>query len=331
MMTWFDALISRHATAYTANSEALTHGALAVPLLHLGLLRAEGADAKAFLHNLLSNDVAKLPADSAQWTSFNTPKGRMLASILLWPDDTGYSLALAADITPALLKKLSLYILRSKVKLTDASATRALIGLVGPQAGATLEKAGLPRSVPLLHQAASDGVRVLHLTANSYLLDLAVDRAADIFTAITQAGAQAATGASWQLAMIRAGIPLITAATQEAFVAQMLNFELIGGVSFKKGCYPGQEIIARAQHIGEVKRRLYRLAFSAADALVPGAELVSTQGSVGTIINAARLSDSSGEALAVIHKSCVNAGGEIFLGSPEGSRASVLDLPYALP
>ncbi|GHT88904.1 folate-binding protein [Betaproteobacteria bacterium] len=337
MTTWIDALPTAHtaaaAAAPTANSAALTHGAVAVPLLHLGLLHAEGEDAKTFLHNLLSNDVAKLPADGAQWTSFNTPKGRMLASFLLWPDDTGYSLALAADITPALLEKLQRYILRSKVKLTDASATRALIGLIGPQAAATLEKVGLPRPATLLHQATNDGVRVLHLSADTCLLDLAVDRAADIFTALTQAGAQAASSASWQLAMIRAGIPLITAATQEAFVAQMLNYELIGGVSFKKGCYPGQEIIARAQHIGEVKRRLYRLAFSTAtaDALAPGAELVSGQDSVGTVVNAALLPDGSGEALAVIHKSCVNAGNEIFLGSPDGSRASVLDLPYALP
>ncbi|GHU33620.1 hypothetical protein FACS189497_15310 [Betaproteobacteria bacterium] len=121
MTTWIDALPTAHtaaaAAAPTANSAALTHGAVAVPLLHLGLLHAEGEDAKTFLHNLLSNDVAKLPADGAQWTSFNTPKGRMLASFLLWPDDTGYSLALAADITPALLEKLQRYILRSKVKL----------------------------------------------------------------------------------------------------------------------------------------------------------------------------------------------------------------------
>ncbi|MDR2688258.1 MAG: folate-binding protein [Azoarcus sp.] len=311
----------------TAHPDALARGALAVPLSHLGQLRATGEDAASFLHNMFSNDVANLPVDTAQWNSFNTPNGRMLASLLLWRDAAGHSLTLAADLAPALLAKLSKYVLRSKVKLSDASLDRARIGLVGHQAGEVLKQAALPCPAAIMHCAASGNIHVIQAFVGAYFLDLPADEAPALFEALKQAGAEAAGTADWQLAMVRAGIPHVTAATTDAFVPQMLNFELIGGVSFKKGCYPGQEIITRAQHIGKVKRRLYRLAFpGGTDRPTPGANLFAEAGeSVGTIINAVALSGGESEALAVIHSNCVDAGNEIRLG---GARARMLNLPY---
>jgi folate-binding protein YgfZ len=320
-----------------ADAETLARGAVVVPLRHLDLIHATGDEAAGFLHNLLSNDVVKLPVDAAQWTSFNTSQGRMLANFLLWRTDNGYSLALAADIAPALLKKLSFYILRTKVKLAVPTPERVLIGLAGTTASDALTRAALPVPAANMRQASSDGRRVIRIAADPdlFIIELAATDAPTVFDALCLAGATEGSTASWQLANIRAGLPLITAATQEAFVAQMLNFEIIGGVSFTKGCYPGQEIVARTQHLGKIKRRLYRLALSSPPAAgVPsGTPLYAPEFSeqaAGAIVNFAPLAEG-GEALAVIQTRCANAGGEIYLGTPDGPLAQVLELPYDVP
>jgi folate-binding protein YgfZ len=318
-----------------ADAETLARGAIAVPLRHLDLIHATGDEAASFLQNLLSNEVARLPANAVQWTSFNTAQGRMLANFLLWRDDNGYSLALAADLAPALLKKLSFYILRTKVKLAIPTPERVLIGLAGPTAVSTLTDAALPLPEADMRQASADGRRVIRLAADLFLIELAAVDAPDVFDALCLAGATEGSTASWQLASIRAGLPLITADTQEAFVAQMLNFEIIGGVSFKKGCYPGQEIVARTQHLGKIKRRLYRLALTTLPAteVPPGTAIYAPEfgeQAAGAIVNFAPLPEG-GEALAVIQISCANAEGEICIGTPDGPRARVLDLPYEVP
>jgi folate-binding protein YgfZ len=324
-----------------ADAETLARGAVVVPLRHLDIILATGDEAAVFLNNLLSSDVVKLPVDAAQWTSFNTAQGRMLANFLLWRDDNdngnGYSLALAADLAPALLKKLSFYILRTKVKLALPTPERVLIGLAGATASDTLTRAALPVPAAGMRQAHSDGRRVIRIAADPdlFIIELAATDAPTVFDALCLAGATESSTASWQLATIRAGLPLITAATQEAFVAQMLNFELIGGVSFTKGCYPGQEIVARTQHLGKIKRRLYRLALSTPPAaeVPPGTALYAPEfggQATGAIVNFAPLPEG-GEALAVIQTSCANAGGEIYIGTPDGPRAQVLGLPYEVP
>ena len=144
-----------------ADDDALACNAIAVPLLHLGLIRATGEEAAAFLHRLLSNDVTGLAEDAVQWTSFNTAQGRMLANFLLWRDGDGLCLATSADLAPALLKKLSLYILRAKVKLSFSE--RALIGLAGPMAGERLSRAALPVPEADMRQRVCDGQRTIRM------------------------------------------------------------------------------------------------------------------------------------------------------------------------
>ncbi|MDR1064429.1 MAG: folate-binding protein [Azoarcus sp.] len=317
-----------------ANADALASGAVAVPLVHLGLVHATGDEVAGFLHNMFSNEVAGLAADAVQWTSFNTAQGRMLANFLLWRDDDGYSLAPAADLAPALLNKLSLYILRSKVRLVRPPPERALIGLAGQAAGDCLARAGLPVPESDMRQAVSGGGRTIRLGSGLFIVDLAVAEAALVFDALLSAGAVESGTASWYLAAIRAGLPLVTAATQEAFVAQMLNFELIGGISFSKGCYPGQEIVVRTQYLGKPKRRTYRLGFSVPSAGVSaGVALYAPESGeqpVGVVVNFASL-PWGGEALAVLQSACAAAGGEIRVGAPDGPCAEVLDLPYEVP
>ncbi len=314
-------------------ARAVVAGTIAVPLLHLGLLHSNGADSATFLHNLLSNDVTGLSADGVQWSSLNTSKGRMLASLLLWPEESGHALVAAADLLPVLHKKLTMYVLRSRVKLIDGSADTALIGLAGADAAGILGRAGLPLPPAAMRQTLSKGQRVLRLSGDNFIVATPTGTAAECYAALLAAGAARAGTAAWQLAMIRAGLPQITAATQEEFVAQMLNYELIGGVSFKKGCYPGQEIVARTQYLGKLKRRTYRVAGSGDVLPAPNTDLYAPdfgEQSVGKLVNVASSPDSGFEALAVIRSSSVETG-DVRLGTPDGARLKILDLPYPLP
>ncbi|MCL1861925.1 MAG: folate-binding protein [Proteobacteria bacterium] len=316
-----------------ADVEALAHNAVAVPLLHLGLIRATGEEASGFLNRLLSNDVAGLTENAVQWTSFNTAQGRMLANFLLWRDGDGLCLAASADLVPTLLKKLSNYILRAKVKLALPEQERVLIGLAGSMSGEYLSRAALPVPEVDMRQTVS----TIRLKENLFILDLPATEAPAVFDMLRQTGVTAGSTASWQLAAIRAGLPLVTAATQEAFVAQMLNFEIIGGVSFTKGCYPGQEIIARTQHLGKPKRRMFRIALSSpasAEGIAAGTALYAPESgdgqAVGAIVNFAPLPEG-GEALAVIRTEYAHTGAEIRVGTPDGPCVQVLELPYEVP
>lgn len=313
-----------------AEARAADMGTVVVPLTHLGLIRSSGEDAPTLLHNLFSNDIKKLAADGAQWSSFNTPKGRMLASLLLWPEASGHLVVASADIQPMLLKKLSMYVLRSKAKLTDASQDTVLIGVSGSDAQAILNRAGFSTPAADLHQARAGETACVQLNEVSYVLALPVNHATAAFEALTTAGAVKAGTAAWQLSMIRAGLPLVTAATQEEFVAQMLNFDLIGGVSFNKGCYPGQEIVARTQYLGKLKKRMYRVRIDGEQPLQPGTDLFTpdfgTQ-SAGKIVNSVKSPDGGYEALAVMQTSSAESG-DVHAGAPDGPALVFLDLPY---
>lgn len=316
-----------------AEASAVESGTVVVPLVHLGLIRSAGDDSVTFLHNLLSNDVKKLGPQSAQWSSFNTPKGRMLASLLLWNDDTGQMIAASADVQPMLQKKLSMYVLRSKVKLADATPDTVLIGVSGAAADAALANAGIAAPIAPMTQSVAGELRCIRLDQRNLVVAVPTAAAPEVFAKLAAGGATKAGTAAWQLAMIRAGLPLITAATQEEFVAQMLNFEVIGGVNFNKGCYPGQEIVARMQYLGKLKKRMYRVHVPGDAAPAVGADLFTPEfgdQSAGKLVNVVTAPKGGFEALAVMQTSCADAG-EVHLGSLQGPQLQFLDLPYALP
>ena len=323
-------LLAAHGNAPATPATAA--GCCVVPLVHLAALDSTGPDSAPFLNNLLSNDVATLPADRAQWSSFSTPKGRMLASFLLWPRSDGHTLVLAADLQTAMAKKLGMYVLRSKVKLSADDDT-LLVGVCGTETPATLERAGLAAADDVLALARHDAVTVIHIAADACLLALPAARAEAVLQALREAGAVPANLDLWQQAMIRAGLPLITAATQDEFVPQMANLDLIGGVNFKKGCYPGQEIVARTQYLGKLKKRTVRVTFTSSDNAPPqiGSDLFSPQfgeQSAGKLLNVAAVGEQRFEALAVLQMGALD--GPLTLGSPAGPSVQVLDLPYAI-
>jgi hypothetical protein len=309
---------------------ASRNGTIVAPLADQGVIRATGEDTAGFLHNLLTNDINHIPADGARHAGMCTAKGRLIASFLVWREGGDYLLQLSADIMPAIHKKLSMYVLRSKVKLLDASDDRVLIGVAGPQAEALL--AGLGAKIgPAMTSAAFDGGTAVRLDDRRFVLAVSA-AAAEAVWAKLAANAKPAGLAAWRLTEIAAGQPRVVAATQEAFVPQMINYEIpaVGGVSFQKGCYPGQEIVARTQYLGKVKRRMYRARLDAA--FPPGTDVFTPEAGTqhcGALVSVAPSPEGGYECLLVVQSSGMEAG-EVHVGSPDGPKAAFLPLPYAI-
>lgn len=304
---------------------------IVAPLGDVGVIRANGEDTADFLHNLLTNDVKNLAADGLRRAGFCTPKGRLLADFLIWREGDDHLLLLPADILPAMLKKLSMYVLRAKVKLSDVSDERAVLGIAGSDA-ATLAATLAGTTPEVGRSVAVDGGALLALAAGRFLL---VADAATASAAWGQATASATPAGldAWRLREIAAGDPRVITATQDQFIPQMINYEQIGGLNFKKGCYPGQEIVARTQYLGKIKRHMYRLAIAQGGAeLQPGSAVYAPETgeqACGNLVSVAPAADGGHEALAVIQTSCAEAG-DLRLGNPSGAAATVLALPYAI-
>lgn len=298
-------------------------------LSHLGVMRFAGDDAQTFLQSQLSNDVKRASASLGQYTSYCTPKGRMLASMLLWLDNQGYNLQLPVEILPGVLKRLSMFILRAKVKAENASDASIRIGLNGPAAEEMLQALG---AVPeaLLGSAHWATGTVIRLGEQRFELALNPARAAEVWQRFSQT-ARSVGAACWQWLEISAGVPSVWTKTQEAFVPQMANLELIGGVSFKKGCYPGQEIVARTQYLGKLKRRMYRAHVDGLTPPAPGDPVFSpdTDGQAsGEVVVSAPAPSGGFDLLAVIQIASAEAG-EVHLFAPDGPKLEFLPLPYS--
>lgn len=312
---------------------AARDGCVAVPLVHLGLIRASGEEAAVFLHNLLSNDIKNLAEDTAQYNSLCTGKGRMLANFIVWRDGDDFLLVLAADLHAAMLRKLSMYVLRSKVKLTDASEEIALLGLAGADAATLLTRAGIPVSPTVMGVTHCPAGTNLRLAAGRFLVALPAGLAATAWEILSATPARPAGTPAWTWLEVRDGVPLITAATQEEFVPQMVNFELIGGISFRKGCYPGQEVVARTHYLGKVKRRMFLVHLGDGKLPAPGDALHCPdmpEQPCGKVVNAAPAPGGGCDALAVLYTTSAEAR-DIHLGAPDGPRLEVSALPYPIP
>jgi len=280
---------------------------------HLGTLRFDGEDAEVFLQGQLSCDVAGLSLRSSSFGAYCSAKGRMLANFLLWRDADGFAMALSRDLVTSVQKHISRFVMRSRVKVSDASESIVLVGAAGAQAERVL--AG----------ARSDAGASLSLRDGRVLAALSAAEAAG-----TLRGLELADAGRWRWLDIRAGLPLITAATQDQFVPQMANLELIGGVSFEKGCYTGQEIVARTQHLGQVKRRTF-LANVGAPAQAGDALYSDGLGDrvVGTVLNAEASPEGGYDLLAVI-QTASRERSAVHLKTPDGPVLRFLTLPYAV-
>jgi len=312
---------------------AARDAAVVCDLTELRLLAIAGADAAAFLHGQLSADVNGLAPDACRYASFNSPKGRMLANFVLWRDaaaDAGFRMLLPADIAEPVRKRLAMYVLRSKVALTDISAEGRCLGVGGP-AGAHALRAALGAAPAVFEARAVGEMTLLGLPGPRFLV-VAPAAAAEATRARLVLHATAAPFEVWQWLTIRAGVPVVTLATQDAFVAQTANWDILGGIDFQKGCYTGQEIIARTRYLGRLKERAFLFHADAAGAQ-PGARIFSTafgEQPCGTVVNAAPAPGGGCDLIAVLQLAAAQRG-DARLGVPDGPALAPLPLPYAIP
>jgi hypothetical protein len=321
--------IALHFTDISSELIATRDAAVLCDLSQFCTLRVSGEEAQTFLQNMLSNDIRAADASHAQLSSLNTPKGRMLASMLIWRDGGDYLLQLPRSLCEPVRKKLAMYVLRAKVKIADASDDIVSLGVSGTQAEASLHTLFDELPQQPFEVVNGESSSLIKLGEHRWQLNAAPQRAQEIWAAIA---AQPVGSACWDWLNIRAGIPAILPPTQEQFVAQMVNFEVLGGVNFKKGCYPGQEVVARMQHLGKPKRRMY-LAHVDGATPQPGDELYSAdmEGQAsGMIVNAAAAPSGGHDVLAVVQIASHDAH-PIHLGAPAGARLQFLPPPYLLP
>jgi len=313
-----------------AELKATAADTVLAPLTQFSLIRAAGEDAASFLHNLFSNDVQHLGRDRAERCGFCSPKGRLLADFLIWRENHDYLLQISADIQPAILKKLGMYVLRSKVKISDAGSEFVLLGVAGSGAATALMALGMDIPAAPLDVVRFDGGSVIRLDGQRYQVAVYAESFAQVWARLASAARPVGTPV-WRWLEIEAGIPHITLPTQEEFVPQMANLELLGGVSFTKGCYPGQEVVARTKYLGKVKRRTYRAHIDDGCPL-PGTDLYSPDlpdQSCGKVIEAAPSPEGGCELLASMLMASAEVG-EVHVGSADGPRLAFRSLPYPL-
>jgi folate-binding protein YgfZ len=318
--------------APAAELDAVLRGPVLAPLDELGRIRIEGADAVSFLQSQLTNDVAQLGMASLHLNGYCTPKGRLLATFHQWRDGEAIVLQLPHEILAPVMKRLSMFVLRAKARLEDASATHRSYGLVGPTSSAALSAAGL--DVPDVPWASvvTNGVRVSRLPSapdagDRFLLTVPAGQA----DALARLSLPLRSSSAWWWSEVAAAVPTVFAATQERFVPQMINFEVLGGVNFKKGCYPGQEIVARSQYLGKLKRRMQLAHAQAVEPPAAGADVFhSAQAEpVGTVVMSATAPRGGVDMLLELPVDRLESG-SLHLGSQEGARLELRRLPYEL-
>ncbi|HET9820373.1 MAG TPA: folate-binding protein [Burkholderiaceae bacterium] len=295
--------------------EPARHARGAIRLSDWGVIRARGEDAATFLHGQLTQDVLHLGTGTARLAGYCSAKGRLLATFLVWQTAADeVLLACSADLLPATLKRLSMFVLRSRCKLSDANGELSVWGVAGGD-------------VPAPGRAAARG--------DGHLLGLPA--VAGVARALWVGPAGASPDAAepldvavWTWLEVASGVPRIVAATVEQFVPQMVNLELVGGVNFQKGCYPGQEVVARSQYRGTLKRRA--ALFACDTAAVAGQEIFHSADPgqpAGLVVIAATLEGR--HLLLAETKLAALQGGTLHLASASGARLQAVPLPYTVP
>jgi folate-binding protein YgfZ len=289
-------------------------------LAHLGVLRFTGPDSASFLQGQVSNDTRRLTEGAPLLAAYSSPQGRVLALLHLLPHSTGIVAVLPRELVLPTLEALRKFVLRAKVKIEDASEQLSVSGQHGTS---HLRSAGIaaPENGSRYMETEDVGVGAVSRDGGRYWVIGSPEKLAQHGLAGDLPQADQIAN-DWRLADIRTGLPQIYLATREAFVAQMLNLDLLDGISFSKGCYTGQEIIARTQHLGRIKRRLYRLQLPLGEWSV-GQALGLTDGRTGRLTEVVR-NGGGFEALAVLNRE----SGEGESAAESAVAATQLPLPY---
>jgi len=305
---------------------------LLIDLSMQSLLRVSGADAGGFLNAQLTNDLALLDAGRSQLNAWCTAQGRMLAVFRVFRRGPDVLLQLPATLQEEIAKRLRMFVLRAKVKVENVDADLVRVGLVGPDAALRLREIGIEVPVQDNDCATHGEATLLRLPGIHPRFEIVAPPAQAIALWDTLRAAAMPVGAeAWTWHDIMAGLPSVLPETREEFVPQMANLELVDGVNFKKGCYPGQEIVARMQYLGRLKQRMVR-AHAAGEVVSAGTPIFAPGAggqAVGKVVDAQASPEDGIDLLAVIQLTAIEAG-ELHLGSETGPRLALAPLPYTL-
>jgi folate-binding protein YgfZ len=301
-----------------------TIGTTYMALDDIGYLHVHGADATKFLHAQFTNDLAAMTVGDAQYSGYCTPKGRLLAFMLIIKSaDDDYLLVTSREVCVSILPRLRMYVMRDDVAIEEMPDEMGVFGLLG-EPGAC----GLPAADQEMHCATAGTVCTVTLDKQSWR-HLVLAEPGKFIDGACESGNES----MWYRREIEQGIPRLGVATSEAFVPQMVNLDLIGAVSFKKGCYPGQEVVARVHYLGKTKQRMFLLETDTKQDITPGTAIYAADDSekaAGTVVSAVRT--GSGQLLlAVLQTSRIIDKSELHVGSINGALLALRKLPYAIP
>lgn len=303
--------------------------AVMMPLSHWRAVHIQGADARHFLHGQFSSNVQALKPEHWQFSSYNTPKGRVLAVPRLTVNaQESFTALLPQEVTAHFLKRLRLYVLRAKVSLQES--TQVLLGFSGTLAADVLANAGFDLPTTTFTVKHNPNCQIWHMGDTRFVVLTDVTQAIALWQTAQAAGICPVGSQTWEYTEIQAGWPNVFTTTQEAFVPQMLNLDTLGGVAFNKGCYPGQEIVARTHYLGKVKRHLF-LARSATMLPALGSDLFVPEHdeSAGKIVNAHPHPEGGALILAVLRADwCAQQPPRLL--SQTGEALVCLPLPYSV-
>jgi len=300
-----------------------------ISLDQLGIIQVTGEDAQNFLQSQLSNDIALLTSASSQLSAYCNPKGRILAQFLVVPANENYLLILPLNIIEKTLQRLRMFVMRSQVELTDVTDELICFGLIGNHTDS--QELSLPENDYQLTTTQTVLSIKIPAPVDRYLIVAPVDQAILLWDSLKSKHSFCSHHV-WQWLDIQAGIPSIVKETVEEFVPQMVNLELIDGVNFKKGCYPGQEIVARMHYLGKAKRRMFKLHSDELHPPLPGTDLYLNEGdgqSAGKIVAAEPAKTEGIDLLAVIRLSHENSD-QLRIGSTDGPVVEFSEQPYPL-
>lgn len=298
------AIIENHQVIHFGNAsaerKALAKETVICDLSHLGLLELEGPDTLNFLQGQVTNDIKLLNGNNSQYTAYCTPKGRMLALFLAFSHYDHVHLQMPKELLEATAKRLKMYVMRSKVTIRDVTDTIIKLGLNGPKAPDLLSSVFTKIPTQDYELLSLDNGAIIKLPGAQprYQVFSSIENAPGIWTTLSKVATPVGADA-WEWLEIQAGIPTVTLKTQEAFVPQMLNLDALNAINYKKGCYTGQEIIARTHYLGKVKRRTQLAHIESKVAPEIGDDIVDTNNqTIGQIVRVANALETGYDVLA---------------------------------
>lgn len=315
---------------------ASDNGLVIADLSHFSIIKVTGDDAITFLQGQLTNDIEKVTDDASQLSGYCNQKGRLLATFRIYKKQDDLYLVIPQELYEETFKRLKMYVMRSKVDFNNFSADYVSIGFSGPSADTELQNQLKDTPDETDQVTHVNDLTIIRLAGSQPRFHITgpIEQVMSLWQNLDVNAAPVGKDV-WNLLEIRAGMPTIYQSTVEAFVPQMVNLELVNGVSFKKGCYTGQEIVARMHYLGKLKRRMYRIHINSTDPVLPGTALFSPdstsgQGTGSIVIAAISSSEKGTEALAVIQINQAESD-TLRLNDSEGASIKVLEIPYEFP